>query len=195
MFTELALWQQICLFGLALLSAVYVFYFRIWIALATGSDVLFAAALVVCVASIAVPDLFDIGARRAVDMSPLPGALFDADAKVAALEALPGRLVARALDQLGYEHENENEIGPESAATPGPFESRVRPAVEALVALLLRATSCVASFFLLLTALALRSSTATARELHHLTRRLDRLDDLERKRDPAAAENHARGPG
>jgi len=177
MFSEFALWQEIALLGLALLSAVYVFYFRIWVALATGSDVLFAAALVVCVASIAAPGLFDIGARHAVDASPLPSALIDADAKVATLEALPGELVELALDKIGYERDAEDRVSPEIPPAPGPFETRVRPAVEALVSLLLRTTSCIGSFFLLLTALALRSSTSTVRELNQLSARLDRIDE------------------
>ena len=173
MFSQLALWQEIALLALALLSAVYVFYFRIWVALATGSDVLFAAALVVCIASIAVPGLFDLGARHAVNSSPLPAALSTADAKVAHLEALPGELVKMALDKIGYE--GDGEAIPDAIQEPGPFESNVRPAVESLVSLLLRATSCIASFFLLLTALALRSSTSTARELQQLATRLDQL--------------------
>jgi hypothetical protein len=209
MFSELALWQEIALFVLAFLSMLYVFYFRIWVAVAMASDALFAAALVVCVASVAIPEIFDAGARRAVDASPLPQALFEADAKVVALESLPAELIVRALEKIGYERTDEAPIGATSNASraaggailgegvsaegfppaegsppadgssfraPGPFESRVRPAAESLVAVLLRGTSCVASFFLLLMALALRSSTSTARELHALSARLERLE-------------------
>ena len=181
MFTPLALWQELALLGLAILSVVYVFYFRIWVALAMASDLLFAMALAVCVASIAVPPLFDFGARRAVDISPLPEALLHADAKVAALESLPAELIDRALKKVGYDRDaaedRETSSAPPIVIEPGPFESRVRPAVESLVAVLLRATSCMVSFFLLLMALALRSSTATARELRALSERLDLLAD------------------
>ena len=182
MFLDLALWQEVSLIGLALLSLVYVFYFRIWVAMAMASDLLFVAALMVCTASIAMPSLFDVGARQAVNASPLPEALLEADAKVAALESLPAELIARALAKVGYERDPEptsdtdaSRIGA-SAPEPGPFESRVRPAVETLISVLLRGTSCMASFFVLLMALALRSSTSTARELQALSVRLEQIE-------------------
>ena len=34
--SELAIWQELVLFCLALLALFYVFYFKIWVALATG---------------------------------------------------------------------------------------------------------------------------------------------------------------
>jgi len=173
--TELALWQQLALAVLALLSALYVFYFRIWVALATGSDLLFASALCICVLGVAVPSVFERGAHWAVSASPLPDALAEADQRVIDLETMPSRLINRALRKIGFEREAEESLLAAAAATPGPFESRVRPAVEGLVALILRGTSCVGSFFVLLMALALRSSTATARELDELNQRLDRL--------------------
>ncbi len=186
MVSELALWQEISLFVLVLLSAIYIFYFRIWIALAAGSDLLFVAALLGCIACIAVPRLFEEGGRRVVGASTLPAALQDLDARVAALEALPGELIDRALAQVGYERESGSDE--EAAAGPGPFESRVRPAVEALVAFVLRATSLIASLFMLLLALALRSSTAAAREIHKLSARLDALSAGQHEdRKPAPA--------
>lgn len=175
MISDLALWQEIALAILAFLSAIYVFYFRIWVALATGSDLLFVAALVVCVASVAAPRLFDLTAQHLVDASPLPEALIDADAKVAALEALPSELVNRALKKIGYEREADLAV---PTPEPGPFETRIRPAVEALVAVMLRTASATSSFFLLLMALALRSSTSTAREMHQLASRLDQIDRI-----------------
>jgi len=64
----------------------------------------------------------------------------------------------------------------------------VRPAVEALVAFVLRATSLIASLFMLLLALALRSSTAAAREIHKLSARLDALSAGQHEdRKPAPA--------
>ena len=175
MFSDLALWQEVALFVLALLSLVYVFYFRIWVALATGSDLLFVAALGVCVTSIAAPRVFELAAEHAVERSPLPEALLDADAKVAALEALPRVLIDRALEKVGYEREVDDVIVL-PAPEPGPFETRIRPAVEALMAFLLRSTSAVSSFFLLMMALALRSVTSNARELNKLSSRLEAMD-------------------
>ncbi len=175
MLSALALWQELALLALALLSLVYVYYFRIWIAVATGSDLLFSAALGVCVASVATPTAFDAGARRIVEWSPLPAALVEADARVAALERLPRSLIESALERLGYEPTPESTENP--APTPGPFEARIRPAVESLVGLVLRITSGLGSLFLLMTALALRSSTATARELDKLSTRLDELSE------------------
>lgn len=179
MSTELALWQELALVVLALLSAVYVFYFRIWVALATGSDLLFVCALCVCVLAVAVPSVFDRGAEWAVAASPLPEALTEADERVVDLETMPTRLINRALRKIGFEREAEEVLLAEAKAVPGPFASHVRPAVEGLVSLILRGTSCVGSFFVLLMALALRSSTATARELDELNQRLDRLASAE----------------
>lgn len=176
MTSELAIWQQLLLLGLALLSMIYVLYFRIWLALATGSDLLFALALAVCVASIAAPALFDTAAERIVARSPLPAALVDADDQVAALEALPQSLIDRALARVGFEREELPEPPTPTRPGVGPFERQIRPAVEALLALVLRVTVFWASTFLLLLALSLRSSTSTARELRALSDRLDRLE-------------------
>jgi len=172
--SELSIWQDLLLGGLALLSFVYVFYFKIWVTLAAGSDLVFIAALGVAVASIAVPGLFDLAAKGLVDRSALPEALAAADGKIAAIQALPSELIEKAFAQLGYEAEDpvEQEIEP----GPGPFESRIRPSVEALVAVVLRTSSFVISTLLLLMALALRSSTATARALQNLSRRTDELE-------------------
>lgn len=172
--SELSLWQQLLLGGLALLSFVYVFYFKIWVTLAAGSDLVFVAALAVAVASVAVPVLFEITAAGLVDRSALPEALLAADEKVAAVEALPSELIERALAQLGYEPEDD--IVAELDPGPGPFESRIRPSVEALVAAVLRAASFLTSTLLLLMALALRSSTSTARALQGLSRRTGELE-------------------
>ncbi len=186
--SELSLWQQLLLGGLALLSFVYVFYFKIWITLAAGSDVVFIAALAVAVASIAAPGLFALAAAGLVDRSALPEALNAADEKMAAIEALPGELVDRALAKLGYE--SEEPIGEEVDPGPGPFESRIRPSVEALVAVVLRVSSFVISTLLLLLALALRSSTSTARAIQNLSRRTEELEGAlsERGAGPISAE-------
>jgi hypothetical protein len=122
MTTQLALWQELLLLGLAALSLVYVLYFRIWLALAIGSDVLFAVALGLALSSIAAPALFDRASSDLVDRSPLPAALASADAKVAAIEALPRNLIDRALAQIGYEPEPvEGAAASEQAPPPGPF--------------------------------------------------------------------------
>jgi hypothetical protein len=172
--TGLALWQEVVLVGLAGLSLVYVLYFRIWVTLATGSDLLFAVALAVSVASVALPNVFERVATQLVDHSPLPEALANADRRVADLEALPAVLIDRALESIGYERELEElELEP---LPPGPFETRIRPALEALLAAVLRTTSFVCASLLLMMALALRSSTSTARELRALALRLDRIE-------------------
>jgi hypothetical protein len=171
---ELAIWQQLLLLGLGLLSLVYVFYFKIWVALATGSDFIFAAALAVAVASVAAPMLFDRASTALVDRSSLPDALTSADEQVAAIEALPGELIDRALAKLGYESDPQEE--PLGDPGPGPFESTIRPSVEALVSLVLRTASFFTAALLLLMALALRSSTSTARALQNLAQRTDVLE-------------------
>jgi len=183
MIPDLALWQQLLLLGLATISLVYVLYFRIWVALAAGSDLLFVAALALSTASVLFPPLFENAARRLVDHSPLPAALEGADRRVADLEALPGRLIDRALATIGY----EREIDPAELIThePGPFETRIRPALEGLLATVLRTTSFFCATLLLMLALALRSSTSTARELQRLSRRLERLEAASGRREPA----------
>jgi hypothetical protein len=174
--SELAIWQELLLVGLAILSLVYVFYFKIWVALATGSDLIFAAALAVAVASVATPTLFDRASTALVDRSSLPEALTSADEKVAAIESLPGELIDRALAKLGYESDPEEESLPEAKRPPGPFESKIRPSVEALVSFVLRTASFFSAALLLMMALALRSSTSTARALQNLSLRTDELE-------------------
>ena len=174
--SELAVWQELLLVALAILSLVYVFYFKIWVALATGSDLIFAAALAVAVASVATPILFDRAAIALVDRSSLPEALASADEKVAAIESLPGELIDRALAKLGYEPDPEEAPPSEAKRSPGPFESRIRPSVEALVSFVLRTGSFFTAALLLMVALALRSSTSTARALQNLSLRTDELE-------------------
>jgi len=177
MTTQLALWQELLLLGLAALSLVYVFYFRIWLALAIGSDVLFAVALGLALSSVAAPALFERASTDLVDRSPLPAALADADSKVAAIEALPQNLIDRALAQIGYEPEPDGEAAPpEEAPPPGPFVASIRPSVEALVSTVLRFASFVCGSFLMLTSLAMRSSTMTARKLQQFGKRIEDLE-------------------
>jgi len=174
--SELALWQQALLFALALISLVYVFYFQIWVAIAAGSDLIFAGALAIAIASIAVPAVFAHLSAEIIDRSSLPEALISADEKVAAIESLPRELIDRALEKIGYEPAPDEVVLPPPEPTPGPFESRIRPSVEALVATVLRAASFFTATVLLLMALALRSSTSTTRVLHALTKRTDALE-------------------
>jgi len=78
------------------------------------------------------------------------------------------------LAKLGYETDPEEEPLPEPG--PGPFESKIRPSVEALVSVVLRTASFFTATLLLLLALALRSSTSTARALQKLALRTDALE-------------------
>ena len=185
MMPQLSLWQELLLFGTALLSLVYVFYFRIWLTLAVGSDLLFAVAVALMVSTIAVPSLFDELAHAVVERSPLPSALEHADARVAAFAALPGEMVDAALAKVGFEPEPETENsldaqGDGTAAAevdgPGPIVSTLRPPVESLIAITLRASTFFSSGFLLLLSLATRASTTTARRLHALAERVQELE-------------------
>ena len=177
---ELSILQQMLLLGLAALSLIYVFYFRIWLAVAVGSDLLFAFALGLTIAAIIAPGPFRGAAETLVDRSPLPAALAGADARVAEIEALPQTLIRRALAKVGYEPEEE-EAPPaqtEALPIPGPFVSSIRPSVDALVASVVRFSSFVCGSFLMLTSLAMRSSTTTARKLREQDRRLEALESL-----------------
>ena len=173
MTADLSIGQILLLTGVGSITLLYVFYFRIWLAFAIGSDLIFAAALGATLASIAIPAPFQLAARDVVGRSPLPEALAAADARVAELEALPSTLLRGALERLGFEPEPEVEPPPSG---PGPFVSRVRPSVETLVALVLRGCAFVCAGFLLVTALATRASTTTARRLHALTERIEALE-------------------
>jgi hypothetical protein len=173
-FAELALWQEFLLVGLALTSFVYVFYFRIWIALATGSDLVFAFALGVAVTSVATAAPFDWAGFELVERSSLPQALESADQQLAAIEALPGELIDRALAHLGVEPEVVTDTP--DWDVPGPFEANIRPSVEALVSVVLRGMSFLCASLLLLIALAMRSSTSTARAMQGVAARAEALE-------------------
>ena len=180
MTSQLSLWQELLLLGTGLLSLVYVFYFRIWLALAISSDVLFAMSVALVVATIATPSLFDGIAHAVVERSPLPSALEDADARVAAFAALPGEMIDAALAKVGLEPDpevatdsQELDGGP---MEPGPIVSTLRPPVESLIAVTIRVSTFIGSGFLLLLSLATRASTTTARRLHTLAARVDELE-------------------
>ena len=180
MTSQLSLWQELLLLGTGLLSLVYVFYFRIWLALAISSDVLFAISVALVVATIATPSLFDGIAHAVVERSPLPSALEDADARVAAFAALPGEMIDAALAKVGFEPDpevatdsQELDGGP---MEPGPIVSTLRPPVESLIAVTVRVSTFIGSGFLLLLSLATRASTTTARRLHTLAARVDELE-------------------
>ena len=180
MTSQLSLWQELLLLGTGLLSLVYVFYFRIWLALAISSDVLFAISVALVVATIATPSLFDGIAHAVVERSPLPSALEDADARVAAFAALPGEMIDAALAKVGLEPDpevatdsQELDGGP---MEPGPIVSTLRPPVESLIAVTIRVSTFIGSGFLLLLSLATRASTTTARRLHTLAARVDELE-------------------
>lgn len=241
MTTPLSVWQELLLLALAALSTIYVFYFRIWLAIAVGSDVLFALALALTVASIAVPSLFRDASTALIDRSPLPDALARADARVAEIEALPRTLIDRALARIGYAPDgadgtaeatptpSENGARPRTLPDPartgerptpnapdprakpapiwsdaprtpslapsGPFVSSVRPSVESLVASVLRIASFACGSFLILTALAMRSSTTTARRLQGVHARIEALEATLAMRDAQSNEATTTGDG
>ena len=76
----------------------------------------------------------------------------------------------------GTEPDAEELALPEPVPSPGPFESKVRPSVDALVAAVLRAASFFTASVLLLMSLALRSSTSTVRMLQSLASRTEALE-------------------
>jgi len=192
-------WQELALLSLALLTFVYIFYFKIWLFFALGSDLLFALALAMTVASVATPTLFDTAAQKVVDLSPLPAALSGADARVAKIAALPQELFDDLLARVGYgtddKEDDEQETEPPeilaatsddgeivtasdalTALAQGPFTETIRPSIDSLVAIVLRGAALMGGTFLMLTALAMRSSSTTAQRLRDLTARLDVLE-------------------
>jgi len=191
---SLSAWQELALVGLALLTSIYVFYFKIWLIFALGSDLLFVVALALTGASIATPALFDVAAHKIVDQSPLPDALSGADRRVAKIAALPQELIDDLLAKIGYEVDEEPQKSDQEIVTPaaedevltatdaltaltqGPFTETIRPTVDSLVAVVLRGAALMGGTFLMLTALAMRSSSTTAQRLRDITARLEALE-------------------
>jgi hypothetical protein len=182
-----SLWQEALLIALAVLSLLYIFYFRIWRAVAVGSDLLFVLALGITAMSITFPPAFDTAAQALIARSPLPAALDAADAKVASIEAMPADLIERALAKLGLEsdvsteaegksHEHES-INLTPDPVPGPFVSSIRPSVDALVSTSIRLASFFCGSFMLLASLAMRSSTTTAHQLRDFAVRIETIEN------------------
>lgn len=188
----LSLWQEFALAALGTLSLLYVLVFRVWTAEALGADLVFALAVAAAVATVAVPSLFDAGARQVVAFSPLPSALEEADARALALADLPGRLIDSALARLGFDSDEDDGTGAtddtstgiiasESAdmatdAAFGPLSAHIRPSVEGLVALLLRVAAGAITMLTLALAILLRAVRGLARRLRRTRDRLDRLE-------------------
>ena len=108
------------------------------------------------------------------DGSSLPQGVSVAHTRVAGCESRPGDLIDSALAKLGYEPEPE--VEPVVEPGPGPFESKIRPSVDALVSFVLRSAGFLTATLLLLMALSLRSSTSTARALQNLSNRTTVLE-------------------
>ncbi len=202
----LALWQQIALSSLAVCAICYALLFRVWRIRKrppSAADLLFVLALVVASTAIAAPTPYHWLATRVIDASPLPAALDQADTKVAAIEALPRRLIDQALAKIGFDRDVETNAesdasavepsstpdpadptisAPESASRlapappPGPFASAIRPSVESLVASILRLVGVGVSAFALMSAFAIRLVAATARRIRRVSHRLDALE-------------------
>lgn len=188
----LSLWQEFALAALGTLTLLYVLVFRVWTAEALAADLVFGLAVAAAVATVAVPSLFDAGARQVVAWSPLPSALEEADTRALALAELPGRLIDGALARLGFDSNEDDGAGAavdtdtgivagESADIPtdaasGPLSAHIRPSVEGLVALLLRVAAGAITMLTLALAMLLRAVRGLARRLRHTSDRLDRLE-------------------
>jgi hypothetical protein len=189
-----SLWQEALLIALAVLSLVYIFYFRIWLAVAVGSDLLFVLALGITAMSITFPPAFDTAAQALIARSPLPAALETADAKVASIEAMPADLLERALAKLGIDSDVDTEaegnayedgsLNLTPAQVPGLFVSSIRPSVDSLVSTLIRLASFFCGSFMLLTCLAMRSSTTTAHQLRDFAVRIETIENALGEIDP-----------
>lgn len=173
MITDLDFWQISMLFGLSLLAFYYVFHFRIWSDWLPTCDTLFILALAVVVTSIAHPPLYQSLASAMIDRSPLPEALATADARVVQIETLPGQLIRAALAKVGYESDASEEALPPE---PGPFESTIRPSVEALLMGVIRAAGFACGTLLLWTTLALRAIGTKRVRLRALAARVEVIE-------------------
>lgn len=187
MSTSFSVWQGT---GLGLLALVLFAYGRLFFrgsAVPLFADLLFLTAFAAAVASLAFPLVFDRLAHEIVGHTPLPSALAEGDAQVAALVAMPGEMIDAALARIGFDGEEDEPIEsamesePDSGVAlktgaPGAIEARVRPAVEAVLALPLRVGTGVSSGFGLLLALALRRIAVGRDRLRDLAERLERVE-------------------
>ncbi|MCA9505119.1 MAG: hypothetical protein H6748_00630 [Spirochaetaceae bacterium] len=204
MTSELSLWQTALLGGIACAGLLYVLAFRLGPSSALLADGLFLIAFALAVASILTTAPFERAASALVEWTPLPGALRDLDEKVAAIESLPRELVERALARVGYSPgepdaptaepnasvvseratgrrpapavDNAGDATSAAVEARGPFEARVRPAVEGLVSSGLRGLGFVAGALSMLLALALRLATLALRRARRLSERITRLE-------------------
>lgn len=173
MITDLDFWQWSMLLGLSLVGLYYILHFRIWSDWVPICDGLFIAALAVVFASIAQPTLYQGLSSTLIDRSPLPEALSTADARVMQIETIPGQLIRAALAKVGYESdEPETDLAPE----PGPFETTIRPSIEALLMGVLRAAGFVCGTLLLWTTLALRAISTKRIRLQSIAARVEALE-------------------
>lgn len=177
MITDLYFWQWSMLVGLSLMGLYYVVHFRIWSDWLPTCDVLFIAAFAVVVASIAHPPFYQSLSSALINRSPLPEALATADARVVQIETMPGQLIRAALAKVGYESD-EPEV--ELPAKPGPFESSIRPSIEALLMSVLRAAGFVCGTLLLWTTLALRAIGTKRIRLRAIAARVEALEQAVR---------------
>ncbi len=128
---SLSLWQSLLLLGLGGVAVVYVAYFRIWVAFAIASDLLFVLALALGATSIVTDEPFERAAHALIERSPLPEALSAADARVAALAALPSELIDAALERLGLDGLFEETAEEPGDAAAEAAEAAVEAATEA----------------------------------------------------------------
>ncbi len=173
MISHLESWQWSMLVGLSLFALYYIVHFRIWSDWLPTCDALFIAALAVVVASIAHPPVYQALPIALIDRSPLPEALPTPYARVVQIETLPGELIRAALAKVGYE---SDELEAEVPAEPGPFESTIRPSVEALLMGVLRAAGFVCGTLLLWTTLALRAIGTKRIRLRAIAARVEALE-------------------
>ena len=189
---SLSLWQEFALLALGLLSLGYAVLFRVWAAEALVADGVFALAVAALVAAIAFPAVFDGPGARIVEWSPLPKTLEDADQRAVDLASLPGRLIDRVLERIGFAGDEEPPADPVTGAEvleaqePGWLSAHVRPSVDGLVALLLRVATATTASLVLLVALLLRLTTTLARRLRRIGERLAALEAANASRTPGA---------
>ena len=178
MMSWLSSWQAIGALSLGLLGFGYALAFRVWRAPVAGADLIFALSLALAAASLTAPAAFQFPTRALVERSPLPVALEQADARVAALATLPGELIEAALDRFGYAGAEPALDSPpeETPIQSGSFVAGIRPSIEGLISSVLRGFGLCLGALGMLTALALRVATMAVRKAQMLSLRLAALE-------------------
>jgi hypothetical protein len=146
--------------GLCAFALLYVLLLRPWRPrrfaerFAPGIDALFLLGLATGTAALYSAPPFERGAAVLVELTDLPATLLDLDGQITRLETMPERIWADLSWRMGWG--SEPPAPPDGPPAPGLVTENVRPAVDAVVEVLLRAFTYWGSLIVLAVSLVMR---------------------------------------